>query len=111
IHQEDARAARAVGANAEEIKNAFGEPRNRRRRRKKLSGSVLPNFLETAARKRKRRHNRAMARSQHRDLRASQNGLKSRPRVSTLATCPSTRPRAISSSCSTALATCKTQRS
>src|SRR6266705_2675894 len=46
----------------------------------------------------------------HRDPRASQNGLKSRRRVSTLATCLSTPPRAISSTCSMALATCITQR-
>ena len=78
---------------------------------KNILAAALPNFSETAARKRKRRHNRAMARSHHRDLRASQNGLKSRRRVSTLATCLSTPPRAISSTCSMALATCKTQRS
>jgi hypothetical protein len=86
-------------------------PQEPAKTQKRRSGSVLPNFSETAARKRKRRHNRAMARSHHRDLRASQNGLKSRRRVSTLATCLSTPPRAISSTCSTALATCKTQRS
>src|SRR5437762_13285155 len=44
---------RAVGAGGEEIKKAFGDHRNRRRRKKRTFGSALPKFSETAARKRK----------------------------------------------------------
>src|SRR5437899_4819225 len=108
---EDAHAARAVGADAaEEITNAFVARRERQRRKKRHSGNGLPNFSETAGRKGRPQRSRATAHSL-RDRRASLNGLKSLRRVFTLATCPSTPPRAIYLNCSTESATCKMQRS
>ncbi len=95
---------------AEEIRNAFEQNKNRRRRRKRRFGNGLPSFSGMAARRRKQQHNRGMSRSL-RDPRANPNGLKSRRPVFTLAISRSMRQKAISSSCSTVSDTCKTRRS
>src|SRR6266436_668559 len=70
----------------------------KRRSQKRHSGSELPHFLEMAQRRQKQA--RATVHSL-RDHHANLNGLKSVRRVCTLATCPSTQPRAISLTCST----------
>src|SRR6476661_1729002 len=110
MHPEDAHAARAVGADAEEITNDFETGRKHRRRRKRHSGNELPNSSETAGRKGKPQRSRAMAHS-HRDQRANLSGLKSLRPVFTLGTYRSTPPRAIYLSCSTVWGTCKMPRS
>src|SRR4029077_20707937 len=86
-------------------------------RSKKHSGNESSNFLETAATHGNQRHNHRAtvssnsARRSNRGHRVNLNQSKLLRRVFTLAIYPSTRPRAISLSSSTASATSKTQKS
>src|SRR6202040_412178 len=86
-------------------------------RSKKHSGNESSNFLETAATHGNQRHNHratnssTSARRSNRGQRVNLNQSKLLRRVFTLAIYPSTRPRAISLSSSTASATSKTPKS
>jgi hypothetical protein len=89
----------------------------RRLRSKKHSGNASPHFLETAAPRENQQRSRATVnsssrnssgRKSNRGRRVNPNQSKSLRRVFTSAICPSTQPRAISSSSSTASAMCKT---
>src|SRR5437660_6260320 len=90
----------------------------RQLRNKKHSGNASSHFLETTEAKENQRRNRATvsnnnnsstsARKSNPGRRVNLNQSKLLRLVFTSAICPSTRPRAISSSSSTALAMCKT---
>src|SRR6267143_4379793 len=83
-------------------------------RSKKHSGNESSHFLETAATPENQRHNHRAtvssnsSRRSNRGQRVNLNQSKLLRRVFTLAICPSTQPRAISSSSSTASAMSKT---
>jgi hypothetical protein len=92
----------------------------RQLRSKKHSGNESSHFLEMAATPENQSHNRATVssnnrstsgRRSNRDRRVNLNQSKLLRRVFTSAICPSTQPRAISSSFSTALAMSKTPKS
>ena len=108
-HPEGARVVRAGGRDAGAT-DARAIGREKRKRKKRHSGSGLWHFLETARAQSKQQRAREMVRSLH-DQHENLNESKSLRRVFTSATCPSTQPRAISLNCSTVWGTCKMPRS
>src|SRR5205807_8553215 len=102
----DARSVRAGAPDAVGATRVVSK--KKRKSQKRHSGSGLPHFLEMAQRRQEQA--RATVPSL-RDRHVNLNGLKSVRRVSTLATCLSTQPRAIFLSCSTESDTFKMRKS